>query len=107
MPTCSPRTSRTSIIASGETLSQRGPVSPPHASPPFALSNLGLYLTSLPRFPLRGLLPMVRRAVILLALSWAVALPAVAAEYTVKVSLSRKDPNVSVGENNGTDPIEF
>jgi hypothetical protein len=50
---------------------------------------------------------MVRRALVVFVLSWAVALPAVAAEYTVKVSLSRKDPNVSVGENNGTDPIEF
>jgi hypothetical protein len=36
-----------------------------------------------------------------------VASPALGGQYTVKVSLSRKDPNVSVGKHVGTDPVEF
>ncbi|MFN8179306.1 MAG: hypothetical protein U0167_15345 [bacterium] len=49
----------------------------------------------------------VRHFLATVLLAGLVALPALATEYTVKVSLSRKDPNVSVGENAGTDPVEF
>jgi len=51
-----------------------------------------------------------RPSLVAFALASLLALPAWGAdatEFTVKISLSRKDPNVSAGDHAGTDPVEF